>query len=74
MPHASIIAEHPLLCTQTIKTWYKYAPDILGKKLAERKKLGGVKPEEERQVTYLNFNLYSRQLNQIICTYTLGQD
>ena len=25
---------------QTIKTWYKYAPDILGKKLQQRKKLG----------------------------------
>jgi len=72
MPDASVMAEHSLLCTQTIKTWYKYAPEILGKKLAERKKLGGVKPEEERQVTYLNLNPYSRQLHQIICTYTLG--
>ena len=35
---------------QTIKTWYKYAPDILGKKLQQRKKLGGVIPEKQRQV------------------------
>lgn len=38
---------------QTIKTWYKYAPDILGKKLEQRKKLGGVIPEKQRQVVYL---------------------
>ena len=36
--------------SQTIKTWYKYAPDILGKKLAARKKLGGVIPQEQREV------------------------
>ena len=36
---------------QTIKTWYKYAPDILGKKLQQRKKLGGVIPEKQRQVS-----------------------
>ncbi|CAL5224317.1 g6984 [Coccomyxa viridis] len=34
---------------KTIKTWYKYAPDILGKKLANRKKLGGVIPQEQRE-------------------------
>lgn len=38
---------------QTIKTWYKYAPDILGKKLEQRKRLGGVIPEKQRQVTHV---------------------
>ena len=38
---------------QTIKTWYKYAPDILGKKLEQRKRLGGVIPEKQRRVTYV---------------------
>ena len=38
---------------QTIKTWYKYAPDILGKKLEQRKRLGGVIPEKQRQVMHV---------------------
>ena len=41
---------HHCNASQTIKTWYKYAPDILGKKLAARKKIGGVIPQEQREV------------------------
>ena len=41
------------MTVQTIKTWYKYAPDILGKKLANRKKLEGVIPQEQREVNLI---------------------
>lgn len=44
------------LCVQTIKTWYKHAPEILGRKLAQRKQLGGVIPQKQREVKHSPYN------------------
>ena len=49
---------------QTIKTWYKYAPDILGKKLAKRKQLGGVIPKEQREVSLIPDSLPTESVEQ----------
>ena len=46
--HAADLS-HRVTGAQTIKTWYKHMPDMLGKKLARRKELGGALSEEKRQ-------------------------
>ena len=47
--HARLTRRPLWLGVQTIKTWYKLMPDMLGKKLAQRKQLGGALSEEKRQ-------------------------